>query len=254
MSKTLLVTRPLSQGQSLCEQLQSQGFAVHHVPVMEIESLKEPSAIAEIQTCFSRLENYHGIIVVSLNAAEQALSWLSRYPLASNQAVFSVGKTTADFLQGSAVFEHLSPVIYPREQMDSEGLLALPEFARPLVQGKNFLLLRGEGGRELIAKTLTARGATVASCELYRRQVPRQNAGVLQACLRATDGIFLNSVESLENFLLLAGDINTCEKVLVVPGPRVADAARRAGFQHIIIAANATDKAMLDAVRMAFAT
>jgi len=254
MRKTFLVTRPLSQGQSLCEQLRACGFAVHHIPVMEIEPLQDAASLARSEIFFSGLSNYHGIMVVSLNAAEQALSWLARYPLRPTQAVFSVGKTTADFLQQSPAFRNLLPVIYPRQQMDSEGLLALPELAAASVKGKHFLLLRGEGGRELIAQTLTARGAVVDSCELYRRFVPAQNAVRLQACLPLVEGMVINSAESLENFLLLAGDINATDKMVVVPGPRVADAARRAGFRHIIVAANATDVAVLEAVQMAFAT
>lgn len=254
MSKILLVTRPLSQGQALCAQLRAHGFAVHHVPVMEVESLQDAASIARSESCFTGLEKYHGIIVVSLNAAEHALLWFARYPLSSTQTVFSVGKTTADFLQQSSAVAALSPVIYPRQQMDSEGLLALPELAKELVEGKHFLLLRGQGGRELIAQVLTARGATVDSCELYSRYVPRQNATALQACLPAIDGLVINSAESLENFLSLAGAIDTTGKVLVVPGPRVAEAARLAGFQHIIVAANATDAAVLETVQMAFAT
>jgi uroporphyrinogen-III synthase len=253
MSKTLLVTRPLSQGQSLCEQLQARGFVVHHVPVMEIEALQDAASIARNESCFARLEKYHGIIVVSLNAAEQSLPWFARYPLSSKQAVFSVGKTTADFLQRSSIFDK-STVLYPEQQMDSEGLLALSGLTQESVKGRHFLLLRGEGGRELIAQTLTARGAIVDSCELYRRFIPVQNAPRLQACLPAIDGIVINSGESLENFLSLAGDINVAGKVLVVPGSRVAEAARRAGFQHIIVAANATDAAILDVMPVAFAT
>lgn len=253
MSKTLLVTRPLSQGRSLCEQLQARGYVAHHIPVMEIEPLQDEASLVRCENCFANLEKYHGMLVVSLNAAEQALLWWTRYPLLSAHQVFSVGKTTADFLQQSPCLEGLSPVVFPRHQMDSEGLLALPELAPEHVQGKHFLLLRGEGGREMIAQTLRARGAIVESCELYRRRAPRQNAKSLQDCLPAVEGIIINSAESLENFLSLAGDIPVAGKVLVVPGQRVADAAGRAGFQHIIVAANATDAALLDAVQAVFA-
>lgn len=250
MSKTFLVTRPLSQGQSLCEQLRTRGFVVHHVPVMEVEPLRDAASIASSESCFAGLEKYHGIIVVSLNAAEQSLPWFARYPLAPAQVVFSVGKTTAEFLQQSPVLGK-STVMYPPQQMDSEGLLALPGLAQERVQGKHFLLLRGQGGRELIAQTLTARGAVVDSCELYRRFVPAQNAQHLQACLPLVDGMVINSGESLENFLSLAGNAKVTDKLLVVPGARVANAASRAGFRHIIVAANATDTAILDAISVA---
>lgn len=259
MVKTILVTRPLSQGQTLCKQLQSRGFVTHHIPVMMTKPLQDENAAAHIQTCFSALDKYDGIILVSLNAAEQALHWFAHYPLRATQQVFSVGKSTADFLQCSAIFENRSPVIYPSQQMDSEGLLALPALASEQVRGKRFLLLRGEGGRELIANTLAERGASVESCALYRRLIPLENTAALQACLPVVDIVLINSAESLENFLKLAGGVTTMDKtfvdkMLVVPGVRVAEAARSAGFQHIIVASNATDTAILAAISTVIAT
>lgn len=253
MAKTILVTRPLAQGQTLCEQLQGRGFVARHIPVMMTAPLQDEHSITHIRTCFSVLEKYDGIIIVSLNAAEQALPWFARYPLRARQQVFAVGKSTADFLQKSPMLAEHTPVMYPLQQMDSEGLLALPALAVERVQGKPFLLLRGEGGRELIAHTLVARGAVVTACPLYRRLIPREHATSLQACLPTVDLIVINSAESLENFLQLAGRVAATDKILVVPGKRVAAAARAAGFQHIIVASNATDAAILDAIPAAFA-
>ena len=51
---------------------------------------------------------------------------------------------------------------------DSEHLLASPEFAH--VQGQRILIVRGGGGRELLAEQLTARGAEVAYAEVYDRR------------------------------------------------------------------------------------
>lgn len=254
MTKTILVTRPLSQGEALCRQLQQRGFATRHVPVMTVSPLQDAESITRIHTCFSRLNDYHGLIVVSLNAAEQALFWLACFPVHQPLHWFSVGKTTAQFLQNSLALKNGASIIYPHERMDSEGLLALPALQADQVKGQHFLLLRGKGGRELIANTLTERGAHVSSCELYHRLFPEQNARLLQEAIQAADSIIINSGESLENFLRLAGSSSAFGKTLVVPGERVAQIARQAGFQHIIVAANATDEATLDAIHAAFAT
>lgn len=252
MAKTVLVTRPEPQGNSLCEELRTRGYQVEHVPVMATEALQDAVSCERIRNCFERLSDYDACVVVSLNAAEQALTQWMRYPL-SGQAVYSVGKSTADFLQRSELWRNRAPVIYPAQKMDSEGLLALVELSPECVAGKRFLILRGEGGRELIAETLRERGARVESCELYRRILPSEKCRALQAALPGSDILVINSAESLQNFLTMAGKVAVSEKTLVVPGVRVADAARAAGFHHIIVAANATDAAIVEALRGQYA-
>ena len=54
-------------------------------------------------------------------------------------------------------------VSYPRERMSSEALLALPELKN--ITGKKALIVRGAGGREIIAEGLRAKSR---SCRLYR--------------------------------------------------------------------------------------
>ena len=53
------------------------------------------------------------------------------------------------------------------EHHDSEGLIALAALQN--VARKNVLIIRGDGGRELIAEKLSDRGASVHYFESYRR-------------------------------------------------------------------------------------
>lgn len=245
--QTVLVTRPGSQAGSLSEALEAQGFLVRQVPVMEIVPLQDST---RIEHCFAALDQFAGIIVVSVNAAEQSLAWFSRYHPPLAVMFFAVGQSTAGYLQERLFGGKAREVIYPASQMDSEGLLALPALQPSQVAGKRFLILRGMGGRELIADTLRSRGAEVTACELYRRICP-PNGKQLQEGIADADIIVVNSVESLENLLALAGptfDAGQCTKRLVVPGERVGAAARKTGFRHIICSANATDTAVIDAI------
>ena len=48
------------------------------------------------------------------------------------------------------------------------------------LQGDRLLVLRGEGGRNLVREHLTTQGVRVDYIELYRRQLPAQTASLWQ--------------------------------------------------------------------------
>jgi uroporphyrinogen-III synthase len=138
--------------------------------------------------------------------------------------------------------------------MNSEELLSSAPLA---AAGQRVLLLRGEGGRTLLAETLRARGAELRECALYRRELPSTAAAALAEalCTRTPDALLAGSGETLGHLLgLLAGmpaGTIPAHALLVVPGARVAAiAAERGGFE-VVVADNATDAAMLAALARA---
>jgi len=130
-------------------------------------------------------------------------------------------------------------VLAPSTGADSEHLLALPELAR--VRGLRILIFRGEGGRELLAEALRARGAEVDYAECYRRGRPEAADPVplLEALaagrLRA---VTVFSGETLDNLMGLLGEAapRLFAIPLFAPHPRIAAHAARLGF----VAASAT--------------
>ncbi len=247
-TRRILITRPASQGVKLCERLSTAGFVVTHVPVMAVEGLFADGEKQQIADCFAGINDYDAVIMVSLNAAEQALHWFAKYPVRAGMPYYSVGKTTARYCE-----EHGIKVTHPAQRMDSEGLLALPDMQLSQVSGKRFLILRGVGGREKLADTLRERGAEVQSCALYRRFAPQENAAALSQYWPNCDLLQVNSGESLDNLLTLLGGAETVapalyDKTLLVPGGRVEELARTRGFQHIIVADNATDDATFNQI------
>ena len=72
--------------------------------------------------------------------------------LALTQPLLAVGATTASALERSCG----RPVVAPADQR-SEGVLALPQLQD--VAGRDIVIVRGNGGRELIKQGLLARGA-----------------------------------------------------------------------------------------------
>ncbi|MBP8220683.1 MAG: uroporphyrinogen-III synthase, partial [Aeromonadaceae bacterium] len=153
---TVLILRPEPQASTLAERLREAGYQAVVTPLLQIQPGRQLAQLA------SALPRHDLLIAVSSHAVEQATAWLTVQGLAWPQLpTLAVGATTAASWQESGV----QPQV-PQDER-SEGLLALPALNE--VQGKQILILRGDGGREFLAEQLRARGALVDYCECYRR-------------------------------------------------------------------------------------
>ncbi len=125
--------------------------------------------------------------------------------------------------------------------------------AEPLLQtvaDKAILIFSGEGGREILADTLQARGAKVTKVATYRRLCPQANLAALLPSweISGLNVIISTSNESLQNLVKLAGDDASewlCRKVLIVISERMAQFAQTLGFTRIMISTNASDAAIV---------
>jgi uroporphyrinogen-III synthase len=242
----VLVTRPAGQASALTDALNQRGWRTDAVPLLAIEPIA-PLPGQDRQRV-QDLDLYDHLIFVSANAARMGLECIDefwpQYP--AGQRCWAVGASTAAVLQRAGL-----DVTWPEHEMNSEGLLALPGLAT--VDGQKVLIVRGEGGRELIAETLRQRGATVESLCCYRRHPVEHDAAALRADL-AQDLPALILVSSGEGLALLGGLLqpqehtNLARITLLVPSERVADQARTSGWQRVVRAENASDSAVLKAV------
>ncbi|SUX88199.1 uroporphyrinogen-III synthase [Citrobacter koseri] len=99
----------------------------------------------------------HAVTFAHAQLQQQGLGW----PV--QPCYFAIGRTTALALHTVSGCD----IRYPLDREISEVLLQLPELQN--IAGKRALILRGNGGRELLGKTLTERGAEVTFCECYQR-------------------------------------------------------------------------------------
>lgn len=242
----VLVTRPAHQADGLCRLIERQGGTAHRFPVLEIRPPRDPGPLQRVAAC---LDDYELAIFVSANAVERALGAIlatRSWPTTTRIAV--IGRSSARALAQYG----LQADLCPSERFDSEALLELPEMQQ--LQGLHCVIFRGQGGREHLAENLRRRGAQVDYVETYRRVRPQADIAPLLAHWRAgdIDIVAVNSAESLQNLVAMldeeGGRLLRGTPLLVVT-ERMSPLVEQLGFrQSAVLAANATDEAVLDAL------
>lgn len=233
----ILITRPLHQAQNLYQKITALGGHCVLLPTMVIVSIPLNTAYFN-QT----LHTADKIIFVSSNAVAAVMpDWPAGL---SAKEIFAIGPATALALSNHNITAHI-----PSDGMfHSEGLLALPHMQT--VHREHIIILKGEGGRTLLTETLQARGANVTSIDVYRRQLAHSNVdSILQQYQKNSLGFIIStSCESLENLhTLFAGNGKDwlLQQRLLLVSPRMQLLAEQLGFQKTVIAANATDDAII---------
>jgi uroporphyrinogen-III synthase len=160
----VLVTRPEHQAAPLCRLLEAQGADVERLPALEIR----PLDAARAQVGVGSIDTFDLALFVSANAVKFGARLLAaRHPMLA-----AVGRATARALTDAGY-----PVAIVPAGADSESLLARPELQN--LSGRRVLLIKGEDGRELLARELKARGAQVHAVDVYRRERVSPDAGRL---------------------------------------------------------------------------
>ena len=237
-----LVVRPAAQAALLVQLLRQQGHAPLCCPLLEIRPGSELPRLPEL------LPQTDIVIAVSAHAVKFAHHFLLQTGLTwPHIDYFAVGQASADAF--SEVGIEASCPDDPR----SEGLLALPALQQ--VSGKRVLILRGNDGRDLIARTLASRGALVHYCATYERHYPELDGDAFTRHWQAAglDSLLVTSGELLQRLLALVPGPQRpwlYDRLLVVPSPRVAEMAEGAGFTRIVIAQGASNQALVAALEL----
>lgn len=243
----MLVTRPAAQAAPLCERLTAAGAMVWKLPAMAIEPLGHATGH---RAAVGPLDHFRWIIFVSANAVTHGAFLLEAQPNGNRARpeVLAIGPATAQALlaAGHAV------ALPPGGSYDSETLLAAPELQQ--VKDERILIVRGEGGREHLAQSLQARGATVHYANVYRRVLPPTTALLVEQVALAEQAlasgalqvVTATSSELLDNTLRLFPDASCLGKVAWLAGSRrIGQRVRELGFQGPLVVADQPDDAGL---------
>lgn len=243
----VLVTRPEGEAaEALCRKLRERGYRVEHQPLLELHPLDELSPALRQRVI--DLDQYQHVIFISANAVRFGMAQLQAYwpqwPVGVRW--YAIGSATAALLATYGI-----EAITPGAAMTSEELLAVPQLAQ--VSGDRVLIVKGEGGRDKLARDLALRGADVDTLACYRRQWPKvSRQDFIERLDRAGVGtILVSSGEGLACLVQLLSQAETSKlgiMTIIVPSARVATQARDAGFTRVVTAGNASDSAMLRAL------
>ena len=240
---TVVVTRPARQAGPFVAGLLERGARAVSFPTLSIEPLDLPPGARE--SCAPDAHDW--VVYTSANAVLHSLSRLGQ---PARARVAAIGRATARALASAGV--HVDA--WPEHGADTEGLLAHPAFGD--VAGLRVLIVKGAGGRDALREGLAARGARVSTVDVYRRERASTPPDALDAIGAPEDPgrivVAATSVEVLESLLELVPDARLPwlrDVTLLVPGARVAAAARTLGWRGpVVVAASAEDGAMLEAL------
>lgn len=240
----VLVTRPAGQADGLIGALREAGWQTRHLPLLFIEPIEPLDGV--MRQRILDLDRYDHLIFVSANAArigcERIMDLWPQWPM--GQRYWAVGRSTAQVLARAGL-----AATCPEVDMSSEGLLALPGL--DVVRGQRCLLVRGEGGRTVIADTLRGRGAQVDELCCYRRGPVAYDEEELAAVRDGRPDLLLVSsgegLERVSGLLKPREHTNLAGATLLVPSVRVATVAERLGWRNVRTVENASDAAMLAA-------
>lgn len=230
---TLVVTRPRPQCAAWLERLAALGVEAVALPLIEILPARDP---APVDAAWAGLADVDLAVFVSPNAVEQFFARADRpWPAATLAACVGPGSARALVAHGVPAAQVVQPAA-DAASLDSEHLWQRLAPRRDWA-GARVLLLRGDGGREWLAGRLAEAGAEVTAVTAYHRAGPRFDAAEqarLQDVLAApARHVWLFS--SAEAVGHLQGRALAGQRAIATH-PRIAEAARAAGFQPVVLA------------------
>lgn len=233
----VIVTRPQPEAGRWVEALRARGIDAVALPLIDIAP---PLDAGPLRQAWDRMPRFAAAMFVSGNAVQQFFAARpAGAPLPTQAWVTGPGTQEALRREGLADAAIVAPAT-DAAQLDSE---ALWQRAAALVHaGDRVLIVRGAdaagtaSGRDWLAEQLHAAKVEVQTVAAYRRCAPHWSAeqlAVAREAARGTAWWLLSSSEAVAN-LVQALPGQTFEHArAVATHPRIADAARSAGFGEV---------------------
>ncbi|MBY0586426.1 uroporphyrinogen-III C-methyltransferase [bacterium] len=243
--QTVLLLRPAEQNARLAQQLEDAGAVVIVEPTMRVEEIEPPS---NLDDAIDAISEFDAIVFVSRPGVRHFCerAWKrgqDARSLAGLQLV-AVGPGTAEEMALFNLHADLVP-----EDHRAEGLA---DALSPSAQGKRFLVIRANRGRDLLEQSLRSAGGFVRSVPAYQQVDVIEPSALTRSQLQAgrIDWIFLTSSNVATNFFRWL-DEETRARVgsvikLISISPITSQTVRSAGFEVAIEATTHTPEGMME--------
>jgi len=234
---SVLVTRPLPQGEDLAAAITQRGGEAHVLAAIAINPL--PAQLND---------TYDLVVFVSAHAVEHGAALIVR---TDGTRIAAIGNATAAALQIAGLDANL----VPEQGFRSEDLLAHPDLN--IQTHSRVLIVRGRGGRELLRETFTMHGCHVDVLEVYERVLPQWDAARRDELedawasggIHAVTATSVQTLQNLKSLLSERGNQLLASTPLVMPSARIAEAAIELGLRgDRILALGADDESIVNAL------
>jgi uroporphyrinogen-III synthase len=232
----VIVTRPESEARQWVESLCARGFDAQAFPLIEIGPAPDDGALVD---AWRRLSSFRAVMFVSVNAVRhffarkpQGATW----PSTTRAWAPGLG-TRAALLEAGLPPSLVDAPAADSAQFDSESLWL--EVQDQVGAGERVLIVRGAdaggvgGGRDWLSDQLADAQVAVETVSAYARRPPTPSAGptgLIAQWVADRDVWLFSSSQAIAHLQALAPHQDWSSARAVTSHPRIADAARQAGF------------------------
>ncbi len=240
--RTVLVTRPQHQCDSLASDLRHLGANVLCQPAIEIT---EPDDWAPVDAVIRRLAEFDWLVFSSSNGVHYFLQRLleSGHDLRrlGGRKIAAIGPATVEALAGYHLRADVQPAEYRAE--------ALAEELAPQARGQRIFLARASRGRETLAEMLTAAGANVEQAVVYEScDITTPDTEVADALAAGRmDWTTVTSSAIARSLVRMFGDALKETKLAAI-SPLTAEVLTELGYAPAVVANDYTAAGILAAI------
>jgi uroporphyrinogen-III synthase len=247
MTGAVVITRPRQQAEPLARAVAALGRRPVLLPLLEISPLPETEQ-GGLRRVLAGLDAYALVVFVSPNAIDAAFAHIERWPEGVDIGVVGEGSRAA--LARYGVPDAGVRVHCPADPAHSDSEHLLQALDLQALAGRRVLVVRGDGGRELMPAALRDAGATVETVTAYRRTVPELGPALaeqLSGLLAAPNDWIITSSEALRGLVSLVERMGESpqrlrRQRLIVPHARIHETALALGFEHLVLTGSGDER------------
>jgi uroporphyrinogen III methyltransferase/synthase len=255
LGKKILITRPRERASRFAALLREAGAEPFEVPTIQIVP---PASWEPLDRALMAIHTYQWLVFTSVTGVQAFFKRFDAqhrpHETLRGVSICAIGPATADELRGRGVEVALMPSEYRAEAV-VESLSAFP------LQDTHVLIPRAAVARDILPKTLAARGAQVDVVEAYRTVLPSDDWATALGRLfeqGRIDAVTFTSSSTVMNFVTLMGEGDLPhllrDTVVACIGPITAETAEAYGLAPTIVAQEYTVPALARAIVEYFAS